>query len=443
MMKENIMISVSPKEFENILTICAAQGPVKEAIILNHDNNLWWPRKIKDWRIRMLIAGLSTRVSYRSITNYRMVVEELGRYNYEQLKNMPEQKFKDIIRGIGLSKLRVKFWKSLAQFIESFPLKYGDIDEFSNNELIEFIQREVYGASYHVAQNCVLYARGYHCGIVPVDAGMKDTLGPCLGFPIPHNSYGYEIFRKQLEALTKCIDCRKIAIENEYNSLSFPSGKNLTWWVHLVLIYYKRFFCNTHDPDNCPLKHDARTFKNIGTACHKIKPQLGGIKNVIIEGIDGTGKSTLAKALCRFGFKMYHFDYDEKCDNLKTKYEHVLKQAASSRILLDRSFISEQVYGSVLREKGRLSENDFLNLLRIYHQRKSVLVYLFAPQDVLLKRKNDRGSDFIKKHFSSLEASYESTLKRVQNFIPVIRVNTGVSNLRDTLSIIIGLDLDI
>ena len=435
------MISVSPKEFENILTICASQDIVKEAVILNHNDNLWWPRKVKDWRIRMLIAGLSPRVSYRSITSYKMTVDELCTYNYEQLKNVPEEQFRKIVRRIGLPEARVRFWRSLIRFIELFPSKYGRIDEFSNDELIEIIQKEVKGASYHVAQNCVLYARGYYCGVIPVDDGMKDMLGPCLGFPIPHNSCGNEIFRKQLESLTQRVNCNKIATENGYASLLFPDRKELTWWVHLVLIYYKRFFCNTHDPDKCPLRQDIHTSKNIGMACRKIEPYLGGTKIVIIEGINGTGKSTLTRALQRFGFKVYHFSYDEKCDDLRMKYECTLKQALNRRILLDRSFISEQVYGPILRGKSRLSKNDFFALLKIAQEYKCVLIYLFAPKDMLLKREiKDSSLNSVEKYFSSLEVAYEAILKEVENFIPIIRINSSIFNLRETLYKVVGID---
>ena len=30
---------------------------------------------------------------------------------------------------------------------------------------------------------------------------------------------------------------------------------NATWFCHLVLIYYKRYFCNKHNPENCPLRN--------------------------------------------------------------------------------------------------------------------------------------------------------------------------------------------
>ena len=38
-----------------------------------------------------------------------------------------------------------------------------------------------------------------------------------------------------------------------YDKLNIPNYDNATWWAHLVLIYFKRHYCNKHKPDECPL----------------------------------------------------------------------------------------------------------------------------------------------------------------------------------------------
>jgi hypothetical protein len=59
----------------------------------------------------------------------------------------------------------------------------------------------VKGAGYKVAQCAILYAKGYHCGIFPVGSGMKDMLGPCIGFELPKGALAHNIMRKQIEHL--------------------------------------------------------------------------------------------------------------------------------------------------------------------------------------------------------------------------------------------------
>ena len=151
---------MTKEEFKEIIEICASMPDVKEDILKNHDNNMWWPLEIEDYRKRLLIAGLSTRISYNTINNYRKVINQLNEYSYEQIKNMTKEELIGIIKGLGLSNTRYSYLSSMINFIE----KYNDtILEKDNDELIELIAKNVKGASYKVAQCCVLYMHGYYC----------------------------------------------------------------------------------------------------------------------------------------------------------------------------------------------------------------------------------------------------------------------------------------
>lgn len=86
---------------------------------------------------------------------------------------------------------------------------------------------------------------------------------------------------------------------------------------------------------------------------------------LIIEGIDGVGKTTLVEYLQSFGMKKYHFDYDAKNMDLLSKYMKVLL-SDNTELVLDRSFISEMVYGPVIRNKCKLSIEDYTKLLIAY-----------------------------------------------------------------------------
>lgn len=236
---------------KKVLDICSRQEDVKKDIFKNHDNNMWWPIDIKDYRKRLLIAGLSTRISYSMINSYIKIINDLNNYTYEEIKNMSEEEIVKIIKGLGLSNTRYKYISSMILFIEKNKeaLQTLEIDE-----LIILIAKNVNGASYKVAQCCVLYMRGYYCGIMPVDSGMKDVQLPCLGFKEYKNAIGHDILRKELEELVKDNDLKDIIIKNGYKDLNIPDYNNATWWAHLVLIYYKRHYCNKHKPNQCPLK---------------------------------------------------------------------------------------------------------------------------------------------------------------------------------------------
>ena len=150
-----------------------------------------------------------------------------------------------------MSNTRYKYLSSMIKFIEKYD---NEIKTLSNDELITLIANNVDGASYKVAQCCVLYVRGYYSGIMPVDSGMKDIELPCLGFNEYKNALGHDILRKELEKLVKNNNMKEIIKNNGYEELNIKDYNNATWFCHLVLIYYKRYFCNKHNPEICRLK---------------------------------------------------------------------------------------------------------------------------------------------------------------------------------------------
>lgn len=241
---------MTKEEIKQILDICSSMNEVKEDIFKNHDNNMWWPLEVTDYRKRLLIAGLSTRISYNMINKYRKVIDDLNTYTYEEIKNMSRVELVNIINGLGLFNTRYKFLSSMIEFIENNKLT---LKKESNDVLIEKIAKNVNGASYKVAQCCVLYMRGYYCGIMPVDSGMKDIELPCIGFEKYNNAIGHDNLRKQLQLLIENNDLKEIIVSNGYENLNIPDYSNATWWAHLVLIYFKRHYCNKHNPKNCPL----------------------------------------------------------------------------------------------------------------------------------------------------------------------------------------------
>lgn len=235
------------------IEIMASQPKVKEAVIKSHDNNPWWPKDVDDWRMKMLIAGLSTRVSFQMLGSYIKTINNFLMHSYEEIKETSDDDLKVMLKPLGLPDARIKFVRSMSQYIDN-KLKFKDIKNISNLEMIADIAKNVDGASYKVGQCCVLYAKGYYCGVMPVDSGMKDMLAPCLGYKTGKNAIAHETVRAQLENFTKSHDWLEIATKLGYDkNITLPKDKPLTWWVHLVMINYKRHFCNNHKPNECPL----------------------------------------------------------------------------------------------------------------------------------------------------------------------------------------------
>lgn len=133
---------------------------------------------------------------------------------------------------------------------------HTDLESLKEDEFIELINNEVSGASYKVAQCCLLYYIGYPCSIMPVDSGMKDVLLPCIGYEKQKSGIGHEYARKTLEKDVSKIDKKKFIEETGLKI----NEEDFNWWAHLSLIYYKRKHCNKKDK-TCPLHNDELSLK--------------------------------------------------------------------------------------------------------------------------------------------------------------------------------------
>lgn len=151
---------------------------------------------------------------------------------------------------------------------------------------------------------------------------------------------------------------------------------------------------------------------------------------IIIEGIDGVGKTTLVYYLETLGFKKYHFDYDIKKLDLLSKYMKILL-LEDDYIVLDRSFISEMVYGPVIRGISKLSIEAYTNLLISYKNADAIIIYLTAPKEVLLQRRNNDKKDYeiIKYYYDELNKKYNEIMEYSSKFIDITTINTYVENI--------------
>ena len=374
--------SFTVDDYSRIIKIMASQDNVKSAIRNSHDNNPWWPIDVKDWKIRMIIAGLSTRVSFRMLSTYEMVINKLKKIPFDELKEIPDKAILSIIKPLGLSDSRIKFIRSMIDFIESEQ----SIMDMKDDELIKLISNNVVGAGFKVGACCVLYARGYYCGIIPADSGIKDYLAPCIGLNTTKTPFGHELARYQFEEISAQLNLQQTARDLNYGDLNFPDNIALTWWYHLATINYKRYFCNNKKPDECPLKKDKKLSDKMGSMCSKNNPNLGGNKYIIIEGCDGVGKTTVVNSIKKYGFKNTHFPHDEKNKSIYNKYHEIMKLKFLHRSVFDRFFISEHVYGQVVRSTSRLTDNDFIQLLKMIQKTGGKIIYLKASFDTIKKR---------------------------------------------------------
>lgn len=96
-------------------------------------------------------------------------------------------------------------------------------------------------------------------------------------------------------------------------------------------------------------------------------------------------------------------------------------------MILDRSFISELVYGPILRGNCRLDKTQTINLLEHYKKAGVTVVYLKADKDTIISRRKTDEKDFemLTKHFDELNSKYDTAMWIASQFVNVREINTS------------------
>jgi broad-specificity NMP kinase len=145
---------------------------------------------------------------------------------------------------------------------------------------------------------------------------------------------------------------------------------------------------------------------------------------IVLEGCDGVGKSTLAQRLASdHGFTVVHSGRTPDGVDLAERYRQILSQPG--RLALDRSFVSELVYGPLRHGGSRLTDADTYDLTALVARRDGVLVYLTAPASVVRARLVGRdGAAASLTDIESLIAAYEHVITTLAAYLPVARFDT-------------------
>lgn len=137
---------------------------------------------------------------------------------------------------------------------------------------------------------------------------------------------------------------------------------------------------------------------------------------IILEGIDGSGKTTLAKILAR----EYGLDYCHCTASDPGDYDFYLNTARKDNIVWDRHTIGELIYPHVFDRVAQIGTEDArLVLARARHEGAKIFI-LTASLDTIRNRLEKRGGEH-EKIMNNLEYIHEQFLFYANDFcIPII-----------------------
>ena len=120
---------------------------------------------------------------------------------------------------------------------------------------------------------------------------------------------------------------------------------------------------------------------------------------IIIEGVDGSGKSTLVSKL-RQRYKLDSLHVTGKDPNTFEFYKSLMLK---SDLVTDRDFIGEMIWPEIFNRKGNLNLRKFEKLVSLSKEVDAKIIVLTAPIETLINRIKDRGIEEKKETLDNLE----------------------------------------
>lgn len=111
---------------------------------------------------------------------------------------------------------------------------------------------------------------------------------------------------------------------------------------------------------------------------------------IIIEGPDGAGKSTLAKSLAG----ALDMNILKMTANGGQSVPEYLQKLACDGVIIDRCWVSEQVYSDLFGREPRIGHDDAEALTELCGDIGIPIIVLLPPLHVVIGRLNGRGDEY-------------------------------------------------
>lgn len=146
---------------------------------------------------------------------------------------------------------------------------------------------------------------------------------------------------------------------------------------------------------------------------------------IILEGNECNFKTTVAEKLSKSlhipVVKGSSFE-NAKCSNLEL-YKHFTELALMDNVIIDRSWISNQVYATLYKDYAILTSEQREDIEKTVNN-KAILIYLYASEDVLVDRIRQRGDEYVDENMlGKINHTYDEAMEGTR--LHTIQFDTG------------------
>ncbi len=152
---------------------------------------------------------------------------------------------------------------------------------------------------------------------------------------------------------------------------------------------------------------------------------------IIIEGPDGAGKSTLAKSLAG----ALDMNILKMTANGGQSVPEYLQKLACDGVIIDRCWVSEQVYSDLFKREQRIDNDDAEALTELCGLVGIPIIVLLPPLHVIIDRLNERGdeyADVVCPNIMKIHKRYQEWAKAHDNVI-VLKDNNPATAMKEVL----------
>ena len=145
---------------------------------------------------------------------------------------------------------------------------------------------------------------------------------------------------------------------------------------------------------------------------------------IILEGIDGSGKTTLAQQIShQTGYPIIHKTQPKDEAEKKLMIGEYLQVIRTNKnAIFDRCWYSEMAYGPVMRDTSVITFPQMYELERLAAKSGAMIIHCTGSEAALWQRCQKRGEDYVvcRDDFKAIHKNFNDIFL-VPHYIPVVR----------------------